>query len=361
MLRALTYLEGYREERSRALRLRIPSPGSERCRLRGVPKRVSWRAVCGFRWGGSREGPTHGLPDEDGPPSAASRKYPGIRAPLHPLQLRCASSPYSPGTPSLARLAGAAHRRSRCFRLFARRCTRGAAVPRVRRPTGRGGGYRGSRPRSPRGKRGVETSRARADLQFRQPLRGDRRGSRPGSPVRDGTPGGRRPRQDRETRVRGATGAVSGGVSQGRLQGSGLSTGIRTRRFSGFLPRRRSSRIRRPTSSVAEGCRAHPFKARRRLPERRRRDRLGGRRASPRERRSAGGGEGAGRPAGEDLGIDPLPETGDAGLRVPGPGIRGEVLHGNRLRPLSAPAARGAWRPPDERRASRRNCRRTGR
>src|SRR5659263_718137 len=28
--------------------------------------------------------------------SAASRKYPGIRAPLHPLQLRCASSPYSP-------------------------------------------------------------------------------------------------------------------------------------------------------------------------------------------------------------------------------------------------------------------------
>src|SRR5512140_2472237 len=56
--------------------------------------------------------------------SAASRKYPGIRAPLHPLQLRCDSSPYSPGTPSLSRLAGVAHRRSRCFRIFARRCTR---------------------------------------------------------------------------------------------------------------------------------------------------------------------------------------------------------------------------------------------
>src|SRR5665811_2207243 len=57
-------------------------------------------------------------------PRAANRKYPGIRAPLHPLQLRCDSSPYSPGTPSLSRLAGAAHRRSRCFRLFARRYTR---------------------------------------------------------------------------------------------------------------------------------------------------------------------------------------------------------------------------------------------
>ncbi|MFZ2223574.1 MAG: hypothetical protein WAV26_02685 [Candidatus Deferrimicrobium sp.] len=55
--------------------------------------------------------------------SAASRKYPGIRAPLHPLQLRCGSSPYSPGTSSLPRLAGAAHRRSRCVRLFARRYT----------------------------------------------------------------------------------------------------------------------------------------------------------------------------------------------------------------------------------------------
>src|SRR5659263_339861 len=65
--------------------------------------------------------------------SAASRKYPGIRASLHPLQLRCASSPYSPGTPSLTRLAGAAHRHSRCFRLFARRYTkpdpRGRACP----------------------------------------------------------------------------------------------------------------------------------------------------------------------------------------------------------------------------------------
>jgi len=57
-------------------------------------------------------------------PSAASRKYPGIRAPLHPLQLCCESSPYSPGTPSLPRLAGAAHRRSRCVRLFAKRYTR---------------------------------------------------------------------------------------------------------------------------------------------------------------------------------------------------------------------------------------------
>ena len=56
--------------------------------------------------------------------SAASRRYPGIRAPLHPLQHRCASSPYSPGTPSLPRLAGAAHRRSRCVRIFARRYTR---------------------------------------------------------------------------------------------------------------------------------------------------------------------------------------------------------------------------------------------
>src|SRR4030042_1086026 len=56
-------------------------------------------------------------------PGAPSRKYLGIRAPLHPLQLRCSSSPYSPGTPSLVRLAGAAHRRSRCFKLFARRYT----------------------------------------------------------------------------------------------------------------------------------------------------------------------------------------------------------------------------------------------
>ena len=55
--------------------------------------------------------------------SAASRKYPGIRASLHPLQLRYGSSPYSPGTSSLPRLAGAAHRLSRCFRLFARRYT----------------------------------------------------------------------------------------------------------------------------------------------------------------------------------------------------------------------------------------------
>src|SRR4030065_42815 len=62
------------------------------------------------------------------PPGAALPKSPAIRAPLHPLQLRCASSPYSPGTPSLARLAGAAHRRSRCVRLFARRYTR---TPRV--------------------------------------------------------------------------------------------------------------------------------------------------------------------------------------------------------------------------------------
>ncbi len=56
--------------------------------------------------------------------SAASRKYPGIRAPLHPLQLCCGSSPYSPGTSSLPPLAGAAPRISRCFRLFARRYTR---------------------------------------------------------------------------------------------------------------------------------------------------------------------------------------------------------------------------------------------
>gem|GEM_PF-159794 len=58
-----------------------------------------------------------------GYPSAPSHKYLGIRTPLHPLQLRCASSPYSPGTPSLARLAGAAHRRSRCIKLFVRRYT----------------------------------------------------------------------------------------------------------------------------------------------------------------------------------------------------------------------------------------------
>src|SRR5512134_666013 len=63
-------------------------------------------------------------------PSAPSRKYLGIRAPLHPLQLRCASSLYSPGTPSLARLAGAAHRRPRCVKLFARRYTRIGLVPR---------------------------------------------------------------------------------------------------------------------------------------------------------------------------------------------------------------------------------------
>src|SRR5512134_1706336 len=56
-------------------------------------------------------------------PSAPSRKHLGNRAPLHPLPLRCASSPYSPGTPSLARLAGAAHLRSRCVKLFARRYT----------------------------------------------------------------------------------------------------------------------------------------------------------------------------------------------------------------------------------------------
>ena len=82
--------------------------------------------------------------------SATSRKYPGIRSPLPPLQLRCAPDadrgisyrlsrvPQGAyfvrewGAPcavlsqyaSVACLAGAAHRRSRCVRLFARRCTR---------------------------------------------------------------------------------------------------------------------------------------------------------------------------------------------------------------------------------------------
>src|SRR4030065_411979 len=70
---------------------------------------------------------------------AASRKYPGIRPPLHPLRLRCApcdegghsfifrrEKQECPPPSSVARLAGAAHRRSRGGSLFSRRYTRGS-------------------------------------------------------------------------------------------------------------------------------------------------------------------------------------------------------------------------------------------
>ena len=57
------------------------------------------------------------------PYSVPSHKCNGIRTPLHPLRLRSAPSKYSKSTTSVARLAGAAHRRSRCVTAFMRRNT----------------------------------------------------------------------------------------------------------------------------------------------------------------------------------------------------------------------------------------------
>ena len=56
--------------------------------------------------------------------SAPSHKYNGIRTPLHTHRPRSAPSKYSKSTSSVARLAGAAHRRSRCVTVLMRRDTR---------------------------------------------------------------------------------------------------------------------------------------------------------------------------------------------------------------------------------------------
>ena len=66
--------------------------------------------------------------------SASSRKYAGIRTPPHPHPLRSAPCDVLNEYASVERLAGGAHRRSRCFTLFS-----------GRRASGRNGGWRAGR------------------------------------------------------------------------------------------------------------------------------------------------------------------------------------------------------------------------
>ena len=57
---------------SRALRRTVPFPRAGTPPPAGIARRASSRAGCGCRWGGWREGPTRGLPDEGGLPCGAA-------------------------------------------------------------------------------------------------------------------------------------------------------------------------------------------------------------------------------------------------------------------------------------------------